>query len=422
METTKKPILHYAWIVFAATIIMNFFFSIVYSTFSLYAASIYAKYPELSRTAYSFVPTLHSVSATIFLLLYGKIQKKLDFRWIMLIGGLGIGIGYFIYSISNSIAMFYVGAMFVGIFPAFCSSTTTGALINRWFGKLNGTLLSISMAIGGFGGTLGAIMVGKWLDTIGYEASFRNCAIIIVIVMVVVFFIVRNNPAEKNTTMLWPSEEDKQARSQEERAGYTLKQAMKTYNFWAMVLFFVLYAAGFYAAYANVAVYMADLGWSASTYGAIFGIIATVNVITMVPGGFMADKLGPRATILILCVLYAFVCVVLGFTTPNETMMYVVCALIGVCYLFCKVLHTPLALCFGSRDSASMISILTAAITIGACIGIPAANMVFDATGSYAGLFRILLGVLVVCLILALTGIKKVPGWDKVGGPDAIEK
>ena len=39
--------------------------------------------------------------------------------------------------------------------------TTTGALINRWYGKMNATLLSISMGIGGFGGTVGSILVGR---------------------------------------------------------------------------------------------------------------------------------------------------------------------------------------------------------------------------------------------------------------------
>ena len=28
----------------------------------------------------------------------------------------------------------------------------------------------------------------------------------------------------------------------------------------------------------------------------------------------------------------------------------------------------------------------------------------------------------VICLVLAFTGIKKVPGWDKVGGPEALTK
>ena len=420
--TTKKTVFHYAWIVLIATVFMNFFYSVSYSSFSLYAASILEKYPSISRTAYSLIPTLHSVFATVFLLLYGKIVQKLNFRKIMLLGGIGLAIGFFIYSIASNIVVFYIGAVFVAMFPAFCSSTTTGALINRWFGKLNTTLVSISMGIGGFGGTVGSILVGKWLGKIGYEASFRNMAFIVLAVMVIVFLVVRNSPAEKNTIMLWPTEEDKNAHSQEERAGYTIKQAMKTYTFWAVVAFFVLYAAAFYAAYANVALYMADLGWAPEVYGAVFGMVSTANVIAMFLGGFITDKIGPRVTILVLCVLYAVICVVIGFTTPSVAMMYIVCALIGVCWLFCKVLATPLALCFGNRDSATIIAVLTAAVTVGASVGIPVANIVYDATGSYTALFRCLLVVLAVCLVLAFTGIKMAPGWDKVGGPDAIEK
>lgn len=297
----KKSAFHYAWVVFIATVVMNFFFSVVYSSFNLYAASILEANPEISRTAYSIVPTLHSIFATVFLLLYGKIVQKLGFRLVMLIGGLGIGIGYFIYSMATNMVMFYIGAIFVGVFPAFCSSTTTGAIVNRWFGKLNTTLLSISMAIGGFGGTLGSIIVGKWLGTIGYVSSFRYMAILIVVVMVVVFLLVRNSPQDKNTTMLWASGQDKVARSQEERAGYTIKQAMKTYNFWAMVAFFVLYAIAFYAAYANVSLYMADLGWAPELYGTIFSFVNTANVIAMFVGGYATDKMGPRITIFILC-------------------------------------------------------------------------------------------------------------------------
>ena len=53
METTKKPVIHYAWIVLLATIVMNFFYSIVFSSFSMYAASILEANPDITRTAYS---------------------------------------------------------------------------------------------------------------------------------------------------------------------------------------------------------------------------------------------------------------------------------------------------------------------------------------------------------------------------------
>lgn len=416
MSSNKKSALHYAWVVLIATVVMNFFYSIVFSSFGMYAASVLEANPEISRTAYSIVPTLHSLFSTIFLLSYGKIVKKISFRGVILAGGLSVAIGYFIYSIATNIVVFYIGAFFVGLFPAFCSSTTTGALINRWFGKLNSTLLSISMAIGGFGGTVGSNLVGKWLATIGYKASFRNMAIIIAVVIVIVFLFVRNSPADKNSVMLWASAEEQKITRQEDRPGLTLKQAMRTYNFWAIAIFFVLYAGAFYAAYANVTLYMADLGWDSTVYGAVFGVVSVANVIAMVPGGYAADKVGSRITVLILCALYAIVCVILGFTTPSVGMMYLVTALIGVCWLFAKVLHTPLALLFGSRDSASIIAILTAAITIGASIGIPAANIIYDITGSYSGLFKVLLVVLVICLILAFTAIKPIPGADKVGG------
>ncbi len=421
MENKKASWLHYAWVVLIATVVMNFCYSIVYSSFSLYAAKVLEANPDITRTAYSIVPTLHSVFAMVFLLSYGKILKKLNFRWIMLIGGAGLAIGYFLYSIATSIAVFYVGTFFVGMLPAFCSSSTTGALVNRWFGKMNTTLLSISMAIGGFGGQVGSIIVGKWLsnEAIGYKGSFRYMAILMFVVMVIVAFVTRNDPKDKNTTMLWAGEGEAKAAADGPRPGYTLKQAMKTYTFWAICVIFFLFSAGFYALYANVALYMADLGMTPEVYGPIFGVVSTVNVIAMLVGGPIVDKIGPKLTILVLCILFAVICVILGFTTPGTGVMYAVCGLIGVCWLFCKVLHTPLALCFGNRDSASIIAILTAAITAGASVGIPAANVVYDMTGSYAGLFKALLVVLVICLVLAFTGIKKVAGWDKVGGPEA---
>lgn len=417
----SKSKLHYAWIVFAFTILMNFVYSIVFNTFGLYAATILADNPEFTRTTYSLIPTLHSVFATVFLLSYGKIVQKIKFRGVVLLGGLGIAAGFLIYSFAGNPIVFYIGTIFVGMYPAFCSSSTTGALINRWFGKYNTTLLSISMAVGGFGGTFGAFIVGKWLGTIGYKMSFRYMAIIAVIATIIVVLMIRNQPQDKKITILWPSETDKTAKSQEERAGYTFKQAVRTYSFWAIMIFFVLFAASFYAIYSNVSLFMADQGWEPTVYAPIFGIISIANVIAMFAGGFATDKLGPRITILILSSIFAVVAILLGFVPPTVGSMYLVCALIGVAWLFAKVLHTPLALVFGNRDSATIIPLMTAAITIGATIGIPLANIIYESTGSYTFLFRSILIVLGICLILAVTGVRKAPGWDKVGGPDSLK-
>ena len=73
MSSNKKSAFHYAWVVLISTIIMNFFYSIVFSSFGVYAASVLEANPGISRTAYSIIPTLHSLFSTVFLLSYGKI-------------------------------------------------------------------------------------------------------------------------------------------------------------------------------------------------------------------------------------------------------------------------------------------------------------------------------------------------------------
>jgi nitrate/nitrite transporter NarK len=270
------------------------------------------------------------------------------------------------------------------------------------------------MTIGGFGGTLGSIFIGRLIDSKGYASTIRYVAILVVVVTVVVWLLARNYPSDVNTTMLWAKDEAEATKKVEDMPGIMLKDAIKTYNFWALAVFFVLFAACFYAAYANVAVYMADMGLSATTYGAIFSVVLTVNNITMIPGGFVADKLGARLSLTVVAVLYAIVAFVLGFTTPTVNMMYVVCGLIGLAFLFPKILPTPMVRqAFGVKDAAAIQGIFTACITIGAMIGTPIANVVYDLTGSYVGLFKSLLPTIVICIILGVTGAKKVKGWEE---------
>ena len=52
METEKKTTgFHYAWVILVATVLMNFFYSVTYSSFGLYAASVLEAHPNITRTA-----------------------------------------------------------------------------------------------------------------------------------------------------------------------------------------------------------------------------------------------------------------------------------------------------------------------------------------------------------------------------------
>src|SRR5699024_10343443 len=114
--------------------------------------------------------------------------------------------------------------------------------------------------------------------SVGYAATLRGLAIGMVAVTVVIRLLLQREPASKAAAAGVKAQE-------KELPGVTLKQAMKTYNFYAILGVFLLFGMCFYATYTNLSVYMSDLGFDPSLVGSIFGMIFLVNAITMIPGG-----------------------------------------------------------------------------------------------------------------------------------------
>ena len=270
------------------------------------------------------------------------------------------------------------------------------------------------MTAGALGGTVGSKIVGSAIGNIGYAATLRYIAIGMVIVVVVVRLLLRKDPKELGITPCFADQVEAKADDGKkvELPGITLKQALKTYNFYAILGVFLLFGMCFYATYSNLSVYMADLGFDPALIGSIFGMIFLVNAITMIPGGAVADWLGCRITMLVLICAFIACVALMAFTVPSATIMYVVCILMGIAYLFPKVLSCAMVnSAFGPKDSASFTGWIQAMICVGAFIGSPILNAVYDITKSYSGAFIAMIPVMIVCAILGFTGIKKVKGW-----------
>ena len=142
--------------------------------------------------------------------------------------------------------MFYIGAFLTGLCAAFFSSAITITLFNKWFAKGQATLLAVSMTIGALVGTLGSRWVGGLISGNGYVSALRTIAIGMLIVTVIVRALLRLDPAKLGIKPCWSDEKAAEAvkdtKAAVEVEGVTMKEAMKTYNF--------------YATYQNLNVYM----------------------------------------------------------------------------------------------------------------------------------------------------------------------
>lgn len=410
----KKFKFHYGYIVLFATIIMNIYYACSYSVISQFMAPILTEFPEITRTQFSLVFSIHSLSSALYLTQFGKISKLLKNENVPVLGGLGLATGFFIYSTATNIYIFYAGAFLVGLCAAFFSSAITITLLNRWFAKGQATLLAISMTAGALGGTIGSKIVGSAIGNIGYDTTLRYIAIGMVIVVAVVRILLRKDPEKLGIAPCFSEEVKNEAKPSEKKElpGITFKEALKTYNLYAILGVFLIFGVCFYATYSNLSVYMSDLGFDPTLIGSIFGIVFLVNAITMIPGGAVADWLGSRVTMITLICAFIACVAIMAFTVPNATMMYIVCVLMGVAYLFPKVLSCAMVTsAFGAKDAATFTGWIQSMICLGAFIGSPLLNAVYDMTGSYSGAFIVMIPVMVVCAILGFTGIKKVKGW-----------
>ncbi len=409
----KKTGFHYGYVVLLATILMNVYYACSYSVVSQFMAPILATYPQISRTQFSLVFSIHSISSALYLTQFGKVNQLLKNENVPVLGGLGLAVGFFIYSTTSNIYVFYFGALLVGMCAAFFSSAITITLLNKWFAKGQATLLAVSMTVGALGGTVGSPIVGGLIGSIGYAATLRYIAIGMVAVTVVIRLLLRKDPAQlgirpcfaEETVAVDPS-------AKKELPGILLKDALKTYNFYAILGVFLIFGMCFYATYSNLSVYMSDLGFDAAQVGRIFSMIFLVNAITMIPGGAVADWLGSRVTMITLICVFIACVAVMAFTVPGPGMMYLVCVLMGIAYLFPKVLSCAMVnSAFGPRDSATFTGWIQSMICIGAFIGSPVLNAVYDMTGSYSGAFIVMIPAMIACAVLGFTGIKKVKGW-----------
>ena len=139
----KKTGFHYGYVVLLATILMNVYYACSYSVVSQFMAPILATYPQISRTQFSLVFSIHSLSSALYLTQFGKVNQLLKNENVPVLGGLGLAVGFFIYSTTSNIYVFYFGALLVGMCAAFFSSAITITLLNKWFAKGQATLLAV---------------------------------------------------------------------------------------------------------------------------------------------------------------------------------------------------------------------------------------------------------------------------------------
>ncbi|MDO5649006.1 MAG: MFS transporter [Gallicola sp.] len=314
------------WIQLTIGTITLLFLGLIYA-WSIFRDPLLEIFPMWSMAEISFVFTLSMILFCLGIIISGRILERVEARWILLISGVIIFMGFMIVSKSldwnqprESLIKLYI---FYGLFCGLGVGTGYIAILNAvmsWFPErpgLAGGILLMGFGCGGL--VLGTITKG-FIDRIGVADTLFYLSIVFFILCGLVSFVLHPAPEERSVKI----------NARKEEVSFTPRQMLRTKYFWLILLFGIFSASGGLMVI-NSAVPIA------LSFGASAGVGLVVSIFNgggRVVVGTIFDKFGAGVSLMFNASLLigGGILLVLTSLTGNQTFLWIGLPLIGLAF------------------------------------------------------------------------------------------
>ena len=177
---------------------------------------------------------------------------------------------------------------------------------------------------------------------------------------------------------------------------------MRTNQFWLFCVASLGFGMFLQAIMVHIVPHSTELGISAIISANILAIIGGLSIAGRIVIGSIADRIGTKLALIIICILEAVP--LLSLVGAKEVwMLYLLGAIFGFAYGGFPSLHPLIfAELFGLSSLGVILGLSILAVSIGLGIGSFTSGRIFDITGSYSLAFLVSGVVMVIGLIAAL--------------------
>jgi nitrate/nitrite transporter NarK len=347
----------------------------------------------------------------------GRMLDRLGPRITSSLGGILVGAGFVVVSLSNSLWMWILGFGVLagsGIGLAYASATPAAV---KWF-PARRTGLIAGLVVSGFGLASAYIApLATWMQrSLGIETSMLWLGVAFLIVVVVLSQILVNPPAGYNPEASTPGGGVKTAAPQRE---YSWKEMMGTPVFWLIwIIFFIGAGAGLMvigAANKMARAAFAEQAWIALT------VLAVGNAAGRIVAGVLSDRIGRRATLRIMLSFQALLIFSLIFVPEDSTLVILFLAtFLGFNYGSNLSLFPSITKDFyGMKNFGLNYGIVFTAWGVGGFILARFSQMLVKQTGSLHT-SCIMAGVLLVCGAILTLALRAPRARTGAGVPKAL--
>jgi OFA family oxalate/formate antiporter-like MFS transporter len=308
-------------------------------------------------------------------------------RSMILLGGIGVGLGWVMNAYAETLTMLYAAAVISGLGAGAIYATCVGNAV-KWFPDRRGLAVGLTAAGFGAGAALTVIPIRMLIAARGYGDTFLWFGLGQGIILIAIAGIVRGPDRVLTASVAVVR------RLNQSRRSFTTAEMLASPIFWLMYGMFVLNAATGLMATAQVALIARDYGIANSQliFGATVLSVALVvdNVLNGLARpffGWVSDQIGRETTMGIAFLFGA--CSYLFLTVfGHGPWAFVICAGL-IFFTWGEIFSLFPSLCtdtFGPKFAAANASCLYTAKGTAALL-VPLANVLQDATGMWEAVF-----------------------------------
>jgi MFS family permease len=310
-------------------------------------------------------------------------------RRMITLGSLAASVGFWLTSRADSVVELYLSfAILTACTHSFATLLPAQTLASNWFLKKRALAMGIILTAGGIVGPLWLQLDAWLLAHYSWRTGWMLISGLSIVLAGIAALLVRDRPEDLGQLQDGAASEEEVRRTAaklgaEHGGGWTAAEAMRTPQFYLMVLCGLGYAVPWYVLNAHGRLHLQDLGMSPQVAAAILGSMALVSTLGRL-AGFLADYLTPTRTLGIALVIEAIGSALL-LVAREQPMAYAAVIAIGIGF---GMSYIAIAAAFSSFFGRKAFATTTGTrFLIGGVFNAVTpwlAGAIYERTGSYA--------------------------------------
>jgi MFS family permease len=405
---TKSSGIYYGWIIVAVGLASMAFWTGIRSSFSIFYVALLEEFPW-SRGESAGVQSLALISYTILAPLVGGLIDRFGPRRVIVPGILVLSSGLILCGSFETLTQFYIFYGVVAGAGITCIAIVSySAILAHWFEKKRGLASGIAVSGMGLGTFLMVPLSQHFISLWGFRFSFVLLGILVVIVLLPLNGIfLRHKPQELglypdglDVPISSPNIESRKENSINMKTfDWTLRRAIKTRRFWALVLFPFFAFIGLFIVHVHNVKFLVDQGIDKMTAAYIYAMVGVVSTVFRIFWGWLSDRIWRETTYSLgtICICLGIGSLLLMEITGQNALSYPFFIFFGMGWGVTAPLFMSIAAdLFKGKGFGLIYGIVEGGIGVAGAIGAWSAGFIFDRTHSYQWAF--IIGIIVVLI------------------------